>query len=473
MAVEAGRVNEETPLRRAALDQGLAPSPAAESGLGAAAFLAGPLAGIPLNARDGGTRQRTVTSLQRSAGNAAVQRWLATQGSAVVQRDVATSSKHQFTFPDTTLGKKSLSYAQVSLAVGGVIEYEVTPPTGPAGSVKPGGELSGLGSNKAPEGGGGTKASAGINKSGDATAYQAEVSHEFAKRTEGWLAGWTPKAKIGGEAGANGYKLGLEGSIEGENIEPKFGFTFFEADKKGEITFAALEAAIDLKLLTYKYTCSDGATATVSVKPTVKVKLEPDYAKLLEWFLEECAAAVSAEVLVVGGFVAAGVLIIAGTILTVGDGEDMAKIIDEASKARKDYVNAFVTEITQGGATFDNDYAMEGHNRGAQWIRDLKSGAGSKGVPIPESVLKDKVKEHKAPAEAAANSAINAYLHRLLVKQYWDIHYIRKHAPAWAGGGYIETGFKMLMEGQGFGRPTDGETGEEPVEEVPIPAPKG
>jgi hypothetical protein len=407
-------------------------------------------------------------AVQRSADNKAVSHMPAqpVQRSPVLQRDIAGSQKSQFTFPDKKLGKKSLSYAQATLKAGGVIEYEVTPPTGQPGSVKSGTDISGIGSNKAPEGGGGTKASGGVNAGPASTAYQAEVSHEFAKRTDGWLEGWTPKAKIGGEAGGKGYKLGLEGSIEGENIEPKFGFTFFEADNKGEITFAALEAAVDLKLLTFKHTFPDGATATVSVKPTFKVTLEPDYAKLLQWFLEECAATVGAEVVIVGGFILGGVFIVAGTLLTLGDGEDMARIVEEAEKYRKAYVNGFVTEITQGGASFNDDYTMEGANRGRQWIEDLKTGAGSKGVPIPASVLKEKVKEHRAPAEAAATAAINAYLHSLLVKGYWDIHYISK----WMGSGRIDTVFKMLMEGQGFGRPNDGETGDEPVKDVAIPA---
>jgi hypothetical protein len=427
------------------------------------------LTAVGLADQDAGARLRFLASMQRSAGNTAVQHMLAqpVQRSPMIQRQIAASKKSQYTFPDRKLGKKSLSYAQATLKAGGVIEYEVTPPTGPAGSAKSGTDVSVIGSNKAPEGGGGTKVSGGVNAGPDSAAYQAEVSHEFEKRTDGWLSGWTPKAKIGGEAGGKGYKLGLEGSIEGENIEPKFGFTFFEADNKGEITFAALEVAVELKLLTFKHTFSDGATATVTVKPTFKVTIEPDYEKLLQWFLEEVAAVVGAEVLIAGGFILGGVFIVAGTLLTLGDGEDMARIVEEAEKYRKAYVNGFVTEITQGGASFNDDYTMEGANRGRQWIEDLKTGAGSKGVPIPASVLKEKVKEHRAPAEAAATAAINAYLHSLLVKGYWDIHYISK----WMGGGRIDTVFKMLMEGQGFGRPNDGETGEEPVKDVAIPAP--
>ena len=426
------------------------------------------LAAMGLANQDAGARIRFLASVQRTAGNAAVEHMLtrSVQRSPLVQRQPSVSSKNKYTFPDRKLGKKSLSYAQATLKAGGEIEYEITPPTGPAGSVKSGTDVSGIGSNKAPEGGGGTKGSGGINAGPSAAAYQAEVSHEFEKKTEGWLTGWTPKAKIGGEVGGKGYKLGLEGSIEGENIEPKFGFTFLEADSKGEITFAALEVAVDLKLLTFKHVFSDGATATIVVKPQLKVSLEPDYAKLMQWFLEEVATVVGAEVLIVGGFILGGVMIVAGTLLTLGDGEDMSRIVEEAGKYRTAYVNGFVTEITQGGAAFNDDYTMEGANRGRQWIQDLRQGAGSKGVPIPASVLKEKVKEHRAAAEAAATAAINAYLHNLLVKGYWDIHYIRK----FIGSSYIETTFKMLMEGQGFGRPIDGETGEEPVKDVAIPA---
>ncbi len=445
------------------------------------------------DAGDDGSRQRLFASLQRSAGNAAVSEMLwpppegprqapqagqpgraervsrPAQDGPVVEREpvvqrVGVSTKHNFTSPDFELGSKDLSYAKATLAVSGTVEYEVTPPTGPPGSVTPGGESSGLGSNKAPEGGGGTKVSGGMNVTKEGGAYQAEISHEFEKRTEGWLAGWVPKAKIGGEAGAGGYKLGLEGSIEGQNIEPKFGFLFFEADNKGEIKFAQLEVGVDIKLSSFKYTCSDGATAQVSIKPTVKVKIEPNYARLLTWFLEECATAVTAEMLIVGSFVAGGLLAVGGALLTIGEGEEYAKAIDDAAKARTDYVNAFVAQITTGNAPGDNEYTAGGRSRGDQWINNLKLGTGAKGVPIPESVLKEKVKEHQAEATAKATAAVNAQLHALLVRRYWEIHYIQKAM----GIEHIDNVYKMLMEAVGFGQPKDGETGEEPVEQAPV-----
>jgi hypothetical protein len=378
--------------------------------------------------------------LQRTAGNRAV--------SAAVQRQVGGSAKGGFSFPEAKSPKRSVGgYVTAQVAIGGSVDYTITPPGG---------------------GGGPISVSGGSSLSPDAAKYQVEVERQFNKIADGWLQGFTPSVKIGGEANSNGgYKLGVEGGLGGEKVDFSLGFAFLEADGKGEISFATLEAAATLKHLSFTFVAADGTTVQVSAKPTAKLAIEPDYAAMLRFFLQRCAAVVSAEVLIIGGAALAGAAAIGGYLLTINDGKKIAAITEQAVLARGDYINGFMAGITPGNDySFDNDYKMEGYLRGSQWLRDLRTGAGREGLPIPESVLKQKVAEHQAQARGAATAAINAYLHQLLVKQYWEIHWGRKFM------GYpIETIFQMLLEYHGFGRPAPHETGDEPSRDVAIAAP--
>jgi hypothetical protein len=394
--------------------------------------------------------------LQQLAGNRAVAGLIAPNRAPVaqrapaaapvaVQRQVAGSFKTGFTFPDWKVGDKSFAYAKASLKVGGAYECEVTPAGGESAA---------------------TSVSGGPSLSPDASKYQVEVKHKFSKIATDWFGSWTPEAEISGDT-AGEYKLGLAGVLGGEDVDFSFGFSFLEADGKGSIEFAKLDAVATLKTFSFDFVAADGTKVSASVKPKVTLAISPDYAALLRFFLQRCAAVVTSELALVGGVVLGGAGLIAGYILTLADGEKIATIVDQAVIARRDYINGFMAGITPGSDyAFDNDYKMEGHNRGSQWLSDLKTGVGKEGMPVPVSVIREKVAEHQASARAAATAAVNAYLHQLLVQQYWEIHWGRKFF------GYpMETIFLMLMEDQGFGRPGPHATGEEPAEDVAIPAP--
>ena len=394
---------------------------------------------------------RTVRALQRSAGNAAVTRLLQrTSATRVAQRDpgatvAPTAVKHTLTLPDHSLGKKEVSYAQVGAAVGGVIDFEFTPASAPAPSAAPAPAAA-----PDPAGGGPTvKGAAGVNATPDGARYQAEVTAEFEKRTEGLFAGCTPKAKLGGEVGKDGSKLGIEFSMEGQNFEPKFAFNLLEISQNDGIHFAVLEAALDWKMAEFPFTTADGTAIKISAKPTVKVKIEPNYRKIFMQLAEEAAITLGAEALIAGGMILIGAATIGGFILTYGDGADYAKAIDHAEAARTKIVAGFVAGALNEDMTFADDFSMEGHNWGAQWRRDVSAGKNAKGLPIPKKVMDDKAKEFRTQIRSSAEKTANQILHQALVERYWEIHYIQK----WAGIGSIDTIFMMLMEGQGFGRP--------------------
>ena len=261
--------------------------------------------------------------------------------------------KHSYTIPDKKLGAaKDLSYAQAQFKVGGVVDLEITPQQGaqpsaapPPPAQPPPAQPAAPQPPPAPGGDSGgvtLKGSGGVNV-GDGTKYQAEVTAEFDKRVGGILDGCTPKAKVGGEVGSGGGKLGLEVSLEGQTFEPKFGFTVLDINKEDGIKFATLEAGFDWKIKEFVYKASDGAEIKVTPKATPKVAIEPNYKKIATYLLEggiEGAASLAAEAaLLAGPPLLAGILVAQGIYMAGEKGERDRKILEGALDAQNAALN--------------------------------------------------------------------------------------------------------------------------------------
>ena len=141
------------------------------------------------------------------------------------------------------------------------------------------------------------------------------MTAEFQKRVGGILDGCTPKAKVGGEAGGGGAKLGLEVSLEGQRFEPKFGFTVVDVTKDG-IKFATLEAAINWKIHEWNYKASDGADIKVAPKATPKLSIEPNYKRIIQALMEEGVE--GAATLTMDAALLAGPPLLAGIVIAQG-----------------------------------------------------------------------------------------------------------------------------------------------------------
>ena len=267
--------------------------------------------------------------------------------------------------------------------------------------------------------------------SGSELKYQAEVGVEFEKRASGLLEGCTPKAKFGGEASGDKGKLGVELSMEGEMLEPKFAFNLAEIDPQKGIHFATLEVGVDWKIHEWSFTAQDGAAVKITPKATLKVAIEPNYERIFLYLVEQGGATVAADAAIAGGMIAAGALTIIGFLLTLGDGEAEARAVDNAEKARTQLVAGFVAGATGDAITLGDDFTMEGHNRGRQWRTDLQSGQRGSGIPVPPSVIDAKSKENRAQIEASARRTATEIMHEALVQRYWEIHYVQQMVP-WA-----------------------------------------
>jgi hypothetical protein len=268
-----------------------------------------------------------VVELQRSAGNAAVARMLQREPAAAPSPGVVSVGlvKHTFTVPDKKLGgEKDLGYAQAQFKVGGTIDLEITPLQAATTPGAPSGDVT-------------LKGSGGVN-AGDGTKYQAEVTAEFEKRVGGILDGCTPKAKVGGEVGGEGSKLGLEISLEGQRFEPKLGFTVLDVGKE-EVKFATLEAAVDWKIHEWTYRASDGADIKIAPKATPKLAIEPNYKRIIQAVLEEGvegAASLTLDAALVAGPPLLAAIVIAQGIYLAGEkGELHKRILTGAVDARQ------------------------------------------------------------------------------------------------------------------------------------------
>ena len=314
------------------------------AGLGAAALLAGdPRVGLDPS---------RVIALSARAGNAGVARMLAprlarqpTPAPAAPAPAVTPVAqvKHTFTIPDEKIGgAKDLGYAQAQFKVGGSCDLEITPLQASTAPGAPSGDVT-------------LKGSGGANM-GDGTKYQAEVTAEFQKRVGGILDGCTPKAKVGGEAGGGGAKLGLELSLEGQRFEPKFGFTVIDVTKEDGIKFATLEAAIDWKIHEWNYKASDGADIKVTPKATPKLSIEPNYKRILQALLEEgvegAATLTLDAALLAGPPLLAGIIIAQGIYMAGEKGELHKQILEGAVDARQaamSYAQVMTGSDQQGG----------------------------------------------------------------------------------------------------------------------------
>lgn len=426
---------------------------------------------------------RSLLALQRSAGNAAtvtmLQRQVVSAGARpparpVVQRDgggASPSVKHTVKFPDLPLlkPKRDAGYVEVGVTTTGSVDYEITAPPPPATAPKtlptsptptPAGPIP-LPSPGGPE----TSASGGAVMSDEGAKYQAEVGLAWEKRATGIFEGMTPKAKVGGEAGADGGKLGVEMSLEGETLEPKFGFTLAEMDADKGIKFLTMEVGVDWKIKEWEYTAADGAKLKITPKATLTVSIEPNYERIFLNLVEQGGEAVAAEALVAGSMIFIGAFTIVGFIITLGEGEEYAQAIDEAGEARKKLVDGFTAGATGQDAGPGDKFTAKGVELGRAWRADLKSG--KKGTPVPDVVIDEKSKENKARIATSAEQAANQVMHNALVVRYWDIHYIQRNLP-WAE---IDTIYSMLMEGQGFGKPEpqEGKNYKPPEGEAALP----
>lgn len=271
----------------------------------------------------------SVVALQRAAGNAAVSRLLQRQPPAAPAKPPTVASvglvKHTFTVPDKKIGaEKDVGYATAQFKIGGSIDLEITPLQAATAPGAPSGDVT-------------LKGSGGVN-AGDGTKYQAEVTAEFEKRVGGILDGCTPKAKVGGEAGKEGSKLGLEVSLEGQRFEPKFGFTVIDVGKD-EVKFATLEAAVDWKIHEWNYKASDGADIKIAPKATPKLAIEPNYKRIIQAIAEEGvegAATLTIDAALMAGPPLLAAVVIAQGIYMAGEkGELHRTILEGAVDARQ------------------------------------------------------------------------------------------------------------------------------------------
>jgi len=413
-----------------------------------------------------GSRQMSpsaLLALQRSAGNTATLALLQRQGlqpggsgkyPLVVQRNgggVTPSNKNTVVFPDLKLMKKDAGYVEVGAAVTASVDYEITTPPPPSAAPQTPATPPPARAGPTPlpsPGGPDVSVSGGANVSAEGLKYQAEVGVAWEKRATGIFEGMTPKAKMGGEASTDSGKLGVEMSLEGQNIEPKFGFTLAEMDPQKGIKFATLEAGVDWKIKEWEFAASDGARLKVTPKATLKFSIEPNYERIFLYLVEQGGAAVAAEALVAGSIIFIGAFTIVGFLITLGEGAAYAQAIDDAGAAREQLVRGFVVGATGQDAAGDDKFTAKGGELGRQWRSDLKSGKRG-GVPVPLSVIDEKSKENQSKIETSAKQAANQVMHNALIVRYWDIHYIQRNVP-WAE---IDSIYSMLMEGQGFGKP--------------------
>jgi hypothetical protein len=386
--------------------QSMGQTSVAASGAGIAAEVSGP---AETSAETGAGKERPTTEQEGKGGGA--------------------SSKFSITIRERPLGHWDLSYLEAKLSLSGVVECESDSPAAGAGEE--------------------TKTSHAIKVSAKGVTYEAEVEKEFEKRTSGILAGMTPKAKIGGEGNSTGGHLGLEFSLEGKRFETKFGFIVAEADEKEGIHFGSLEAAVDWKIGEFPFSASDGTSLKCTPTATVKVSIEPNYKRIFQYLAEQAAAVISADALICGAMIGAAAFEIVGFFMTLDDGREYARALDNAKKGRDAIVRGFVATATGNPNPLTDDFTMEGGNQGIQWRLDLQAGRRPGGIPVPPGVIDVNAAKNEKRIRDSAYKKATEIMHQALVQRYWEIHFIERQIPWWV----IDDIYSRLMVAEDFGRP--------------------
>lgn len=274
-----------------------------------------------------------LNALQRDAGNAAVQRMLASE--PTVQREgpaapgVATKNAVTFFKGKQEIGASldpiPAKISELEATAVGTFESKPTSESD-TGTAK-------IGTSVGQE----TSVSAELEKSWDKTVVEA-------------VTGMKPKTTAGTKFTPTGGEVGIEGALEGQYVTFKLGVSFLEYDK-GEIKVLPIKPGIEVPIKREISIPSLGVEGTLEVKTTLTLTIEPDVKAIAKWLGETFGP----ELVAVGAPIAAGAAaagFLVGTMYLMQDaaerGADAGNAAVAAGQEATSFAESFADVATGG-----------------------------------------------------------------------------------------------------------------------------
>ena len=357
-----------------------------------------------LNRLPASQRRQAILQMQRTQGNAYVQRMMSThypvaptiqRQPASIQRDPASGIAEgtKFSFPE----KKW----QLDKAIGGLpIQLD---------SIKLGGEIA-VAAKEKNDG----DVQAGI--AGDSTGhagFYAEATKEWTKFAEGTSNEIGIESKGEAKVTTNGGEIGL--TLIGVKhkhaaIAIKFDLLSYDA-KESELAFANLSIPIDIIPVNKKVVTADGTELTLEIKATLTLVFEPDWLTIGKWVAERLAAEALVGLGAAAGILAVSFAVIAPALVQASLGGEVAERVSAAIKYTNQFCGAYQAAMTGGEGDTSTTWGLKGVESAQQVIKqanvpreamyevakkkDLRSEAFGVGWPkIKDSLLADYRDEH-------------------------------------------------------------------------------
>ena len=323
---------------------------------------------------DAGGPAAMLGALQRTAGNAAVQRLLAPD--PTVQRIgpavPSVAGKHTVTFIK----------APVPLAIPlDPIPAKITEIEGSAAGT--------FESEPVNEGDPGAPAAKVGALAGEENGIQAELEKSWDKTVIEYVTGMKPKVTEGAKITSTGGEVGVEGALEGTYVTFKLGFNFLEV-KNGEIEWLPVKPGVEFPVKVPISLPQYGVKGTLEVKAAITLTIEPDLAAISKWLVETFGP----DLLAAGvgglsaGAAAAGFLV--GTMYLMDDAHARGVAAGEAAAAAGQQAAGF-SESFADVATGGSGTGGPGGAEGAQAADDaINKQLGFRAVVIEQNKQKGK-----------------------------------------------------------------------------------
>lgn len=358
--------------------------------------------------------EAVLRALQRTCGNAAVQRLVAKRpgagnppggpeadGEAVQRVGPAVPSvagKHTVTFFKEEVPVK------VPLAP---VPAEITGVEGSASGTFEGEPVN--------EGDAGAPAAKVGVLGGVEKGVQFELEQAWEKSFVEAVNGMKPKVTEGGKFTSTGGEFGIEGALEGENVTFKLGFTFVEVDKGG-VKFLTLKPGAEFPSEHHVDLPKLGIKGKLELKSAITINIQPDKAQIGRWLAETFGPELAAFAVPV----AAGVVCIAfigGTMYLVDDAHKRGLAAGKAAAAAGQHAanfSASFADVSTGGQGLPGAGGDEGATAAEETIK--------KQVGIRESIVERNRQKGQEAIAREAYAAIAQQIYDRAKVQYREAH---------------------------------------------------
>lgn len=343
------------------------------------------------------------------------------------------------------LGEKKVGFFDLDVSFACDINYEATnegtpagPATAPHGPTAPSEPSNSYDQQHAM-----APISPTVGTTSDPLSSDAGLQAELKKELDGGFTNFKPSLKGGVEI--TGKTVTVETALEYESKWGPITFTTsplvfkilkWEAGKTPEVAVAGvtLAAAIPFKEWT-----SGSTKYKLDCQGKFSLEAKPDPYEIGKYIAEHAAKMLAAEFLVTAGFIAAGVITVAGALYEIAKSHEFTERTEPEVKKCRAYCHGYEAAMKGQAAAGEDEGSAEGFAHGMARRKAIEAG-----VAMPEGAVVEQAKSYDFYTEAW-NKAWPQVKQRC-IDSYWEEHYVEKFLTGGEGDFHFHI-FKMLLDG--------------------------